>query len=67
MLIYRLLKGDTNLTKREASQLHCGSNCKHSLNFMCHAHKKNATEVTKYGVGVGTEGAPGACVPPKFS
>ena len=39
------LKGDTNLEKgKEASQLHSGSNCKHSLNFTCHTHKRNATE-----------------------
>ena len=46
MLIYRLLKGDTYLTK-EASKMYLGSNCKHSLNFTCHAYKRNATEVTK--------------------
>ena len=26
--------------KREASQLHSGSNCKHSFNFTCHTHKQ---------------------------
>ena len=31
---------------------------------MCHAHKRSATEVTKYGIGIGTDGAPGACAPP---
>ena len=33
--------------KEANSQLHSDSNCNHSLNIMCHAHKRNATEMTK--------------------
>ena len=32
------------------SQLHSDSNCKHSLNFMCHTHKRNALRCPKYGL-----------------
>ena len=53
MLIYRLFK---KIQKWEASQLHSDSNCKHLLNFTCHAHKiegmqlrhdQNVVEVTQ--------------------
>ena len=42
-----LKKGGTNLIKREASQLHSGSNCKQSLKFTHHTCKRDVTEVTK--------------------
>ena len=54
MLIYRLswkevigpLKGDTDFTKEKLLNYTLIWIVKHSLNFMCHAHKRNATEVT---------------------
>ena len=46
-LVYRLSEGDTNLTKEGSFSTTLCSNCKHSLNLTCHAHKRNATEVTK--------------------
>ena len=51
MLIYRLSEIRqlaTILTKEEGFST---TNCKHSLKFMCHAHKGNATEMTKIQVG----------------
>ena len=47
MLVYRLLKGDTNLTNEGSFSTTFCSNSKHSLNFMCHVHKRNESEVTK--------------------
>ena len=45
--IIGFLKGNTNL--RETSQLHSGSNCKHSLNLIkCHAHKRNQKHLTRH-------------------
>ena len=58
---YKPSERDTNVTKEESFWTMLCSNCKHSLNFTCHAHKrmqlrwpkyghahkKNATEVTK--------------------
>ena len=42
-----ILKGYTNLTKEGSfSTTHCSS-CKHFVNFKCHTHKRNATELTK--------------------
>ena len=53
MLIYiGLLKGDNNSTKvRSFSTIHSDLNCKHSLNFTCHAHNRDASEVTKWTWG----------------
>ena len=47
MLITCFLKQDTK--EGSISSILC-SNCKYSLNFTCHAHKRNATEVTKFDV-----------------
>ena len=47
MLFIGYLKGDTNLTKEGSFSTTFCSNSKHTLNFMCHVHKRNATEVTK--------------------
>ena len=35
------------IIKEESFSTTLCSNCKHSLNFTCHAHKRNTTEVTK--------------------
>ena len=53
MLIYRVSERKFSalwteillLQKKEASQLHSDLNCKHSWNFTCHAHERNATEL----------------------
>ena len=39
MLIYMFLKGDTNLIKEGSISTTLSLNCKHSLNFTCHAYK----------------------------
>ena len=44
MLIYRLQKGVTILTKEGSFSTTCCSNCKHFLNFTCHTHKRNGGE-----------------------
>ena len=47
ILVYRLSERDTILTKEGSFSTTFCSNSKHSLNFMCHVHKRNVTEVTK--------------------
>ena len=46
LLCIKLLQTESCL---KSQKLHPDSNCKHSLNFMCHAHKPNATRWPNYG------------------